>query len=382
MTRALFVSLVLLLFVCASSIEAQSSSAAPGTSADAAVPSLASVYQPYFPIGAAVDPGTLVTQGSLLEAQVNSLVAENDMKWERIHPRRGNSASSYNFYGADAVVAFARAHGMRVRGHTLVWNQQVPAWVFRGNGGPASREEVLQRMQEHITTLLTRYKGQVYAWDVVNEALSDDGSWRTDSPWFTAAGGNENGDGIPEYIEKAFEFARQADPAARLFYNEHNIESGAKLDGAVALVKALKAKGLLDGVGIQGHWSIFSPDASTVRNAIERFASLGVEVQITELDLSVYPWGSASAFSTLPPDVAERQAAHYGALFKVFRDESGAPGTLREGQPGRLTGVTFWGIADDHTWLDSFPVAGRKNWPLLFDTSHQPKPAFWAVAKW
>ncbi|HTP59276.1 MAG TPA: endo-1,4-beta-xylanase [Spirochaetia bacterium] len=382
MKRTFLVSLGILVAACGSRLAAQSGGGDSSASPNAPVPSLASVYQQYFPIGAAVNPQTLVTQKDLLVAQVNSVVAENEMKWGSIHPRRGNAASSYNFYGADAVVAFAREHGMRVRGHTLVWHQQVPRWVFVGDKGPASRDEVLQRMQDHISTLLTRYKGQVYCWDVVNEALADDGTWRTDSPWYMAAGGDQNGDGIPDYIEKAFEFARQADPSARLFYNDYNIESGAKLDGAVALVKALKEKGLLDGVGIQGHWSIFSPDVGTVRNAIERFASLGVEVQITELDLSVYPWGSALAYTALPPEVADRQAATYAALFKVFRDESGAPGTAREGQAGKLTGVTFWGIADDHTWLDFFPVAGRKNWPLLFDTSQQPKPAFWAVAKW
>jgi endo-1,4-beta-xylanase len=237
-------------------------------------------------------------------------------------------------------------------------------------------------MQQHITTLLTRYKGDVYCWDVVNEALSDDGGWRTDSPWYKVAGEDEKGDGIPDYIQKAFQFAREADPSALLFYNDYNIESGAKLEKACELVKALKAKGLVDGVGIQGHWSIFGPDAQTVRNAIERFTSLGVQVQITELDLSVFRWGDLSSLSELSPDLARRQAEQYGALFQVFRDEAGPPESSKAGKQGKLTGVTFWGIADDHTWLDSFPVAGRKNWPLLFDTGHQPKPAFWAVAHW
>ncbi len=382
MRKALIVTLLLDVCVCASRLGAQSGSEASGASREAVVPSLASLYQPYFPIGAAVEPQSLVIQKDLLVTQVNSLVAENDMKWQHIHPRRGNAGSSYNFYGADAIVAFARAHGMRVRGHTLVWHQQVPRWVFVGDKGPATRAVVLDRMQEHISTLLTRYQGQVYCWDVVNEALSDDGGWRTDSPWFAAAGADEDGDGIPDYIEKAFEFARQADPSALLFYNDYNIETGAKLEGALALVKALKEKGLVDGVGIQGHWSIFGPDAQTVRNAIERFESLGVEVQITELDLSVYRWGDSASLAALPPDLATRQAEQYSALFTVFRGEAGSPGSSRAGQPGKLTGVTFWGIADDHTWLDSFPVAGRENWPLLFDTMHRPKPAFWAVARW
>ncbi len=357
MRRVVFFSALLVAGI--SSIEAQP------------VPSLAAVYQPYFPIGAAVEPQTLQTHGDLLAAQVNSLVAENAMKWDHIHPRRGNDSSAYNFSGADAIVAFAQEHGMRVRGHTLIWHQQGPPMVFRGAGGQATRAEVLERMRDHITTLLTRYRGKVYAWDVVNEALADAGAWRTDSPWFQTAGADEDGDGIPDSSVKAFEYARSADPTAKLFYNDYGIEAGDKLERAYNLVKALKQKGLVDGVGIQGHWSIYTPDAGTVRAAIERFASLGVEVQITELDLSVYRWGDTSSLPELRPDLASRQAARYAALFEVFRKEA-----------GKLTGVTFWGVADDETWLDSFPVAGRKDWPLLFGTDHQPKGAFWAVARW
>jgi endo-1,4-beta-xylanase len=360
---------------------AQSGSGAPVPSPESVVPSLAAAYQAYFPIGAAVAPETIQTQGDLLSVQVNSLVAENAMKWENIHPRRGNDASAYNFYAADAIAAFAKQHGMRLRGHTLVWHQQVPQWVFRGVNDAATRDEVLERMRDHITTVLGRFKGTVAVWDVVNEAVSDGGgTWRTESPWFQAAGADEGG--IPGYIVKAFEFARAADPAAKLFYNDYNIEAGEKLEKAFSLVKALKDKGLIDGVGIQGHWSIYGPDAETVRKAIERFASLGVDVEITELDLSVHRWGDSSSLAGLPADLQQKQADHYAALFKVFRDEAAGTGASVGSPRGRLTGVTMWGIADDHTWLDSFPVPGRKDWPLLFDTTHQPKAAFWAVAKW
>jgi len=308
---------------------------------------------------------------------VDSLVVENDMKWEVIHPLPGNDPADYNFGPADRIVAFAQEHGMLVRGHNLVWHRQVPAWVFEGAAGKplsATKAQVLARLKEHITTLLHHFKGKVYCWDVVNEALSDgSGMWRTDSPWSKTAGSESDGDGVPDYVEKAFVYAREADPTVKLFYNDYGIESGSKFDKAFALAKELKAKGLLDGIGIQGHWSIYTVDPDAVRRAIDRFASLGLQVQITELDLSVYRWGDSSSLAALPPDRAKLQAEKYGELFKVFREEGAA---------GKLTGVTFWGIADDHTWLDNFPVPGRKDWPLLFDEHHQPEEAFWAVAKW
>jgi endo-1,4-beta-xylanase len=208
---------------------------------------------------------------------------------------------------------------------------------------------------------------------VVNEAISEQGEWRTDSGWHRTAGSDEDGDGVPDYLVCAFEYAREADPSVRLFYNDYNIESGARHEGAYHLAKKLKARNLIDGVGIQGHWSIHAPDAQSVRTAIERFSSLGLEVEITELDLSVYRRGDTSSLPGLPPGLERQQAERYGALFRVFREQAAA---------GRLASVTFWGIADDSTWLDSFPVKNRKDWPLLFDVSHRPKPAFWSVVQW
>lgn len=337
------------------------------------MPSLAAAYESFFPIGAAVEPETLVSQGDLIEEHVNSLVAENAMKWERIHPRPGNDPSSYDFTGADLIATHAREHGMKLRGHTLVWHNQMPPWVFQAGGGTATKGEVLSRMREHISTLLAHFKGSVYCWDVVNEAITDNGAWRAESPWFRTAGTDDDGDGLPDYIVKAFELARACDPGVRLFYNDLDTESGPKAEAALRLVKALKERGLVDGVGIQAHWTLAGPEPETVRSSIQRFASLGVEVQITELDLSVYRAADAPVKTELDPFLAAEQAERYGAYFKVFREEA---------REGRLSGVTFWGIADDHTWLDDFPVKGRKNWPLLFDTQHQPKSAFWAVARW
>ncbi len=341
------------------------------------MPSLASLYESYFPIGAAVNTLTLCTQEKLLSAHVNSLTAENDMKWSLIHPRPGNGPDAYEFSRADEIVAFASKRGMTVRGHTLVWHQQVPDWVFTGRDGSpgtATKAEVLARLSDHVGTLLDHFRGGVYCWDVVNEALSDGfATWRTDSPWYRTAGSDEDGDGLPEYIVKAFELARAADPSVKLFYNDYNIESGTKLEKACELAKALKAKGLIDGVGIQGHWSLYTPGAEEVRQAIDRFCSLGLEVQITELDISAFRWGDGSFLEQLPSELTERQAVRYGELFRVLREQACS---------ARLSGVTFWGIADDHTWLDNFPVKGRKDWPLLFDTKHMPKKAFWSVARW
>jgi endo-1,4-beta-xylanase len=341
------------------------------------VPSLAGLYESYFPIGAAVSVQTLHTQEKLLSAQVNSLTAENAMKWSLIHPRPGNDPDAYAFSRADEIVAFAGKRGMTVRGHTLVWHQQVPDWVFAGSDGrpgTATKAEVLARLSDHIVTLLDHFQGRVYCWDVVNEALSDGfTTWRTDSPWHQIAGSDEDGDGLPDYIVKAFELARAADPSVKLFYNDYNIESGIKLEKAFELAKALKAKGLIDGIGIQGHWSLYNPEAEDVRQAIDRFCSLGLEVQITELDMSAFRWGDGSSLEQFPSELAERQAVRYGELFRVFRELASS---------AKFSGVTFWGMADDYTWLDNFPVKGRKDWPLLFDTNHMPKKAFWAVARW
>jgi endo-1,4-beta-xylanase len=336
------------------------------------VPSLAGAYQRFFPIGAAVDPDLLDRLGGLLAGQVSSLTAENDMKWERLHPLPGNGPTAYEFSRADRIVRFAAEHGMKVRGHTLVWHRQVPEWVFQGpDGSTAAQEQVLERLREHIGTVLAHFRGRVYCWDVVNEALADGArGWRRDSPWQAAAGRDLDADGLPDYLVQAFEYARAADPQALLFYNDYGIETGVKHEKAVALAKALKAKGLIDGVGIQGHWNIYDLDPRRVGQAIRRFATLGLQVHLTELDLSVYRWGDGSSLPQLPGELAEQQARRYGELFAELRGLAGA---------GGLSSVTFWGLADDHTWLDDFPVQGRKDWPLLFDAEHRPKKAFWAV---
>ncbi|HHU81578.1 MAG TPA: endo-1,4-beta-xylanase [Firmicutes bacterium] len=325
------------------------------------VPALAEVYQDFFPVGAAVNSWTIESHKELIEKHFNSLTAENEMKFESIQ----RSPGKYTFERADAIVELAEKNGMLVRGHTLVWHSQTPAWVFKDEKGrPASRELLLKRMEEHITTVVSRYRGQVYAWDVVNEAVTDGGGpgyLRTDSPWYRIIG--------PGYIAQAFIFAHRADPGAKLFYNDYSAVDPAKSDRIYRLLKDLLEQGVpVHGVGIQGHWDISYPSANQVEAAIRKYASLGLEVQITELDISVFPWSDRGHLRAAPKNRLRTQAQRYRELFEVFRRNKDV-----------VTGVTFWGVADDRTWKDNFPVRGRKDWPLVFDEEHQPKAAFWEI---
>jgi endo-1,4-beta-xylanase len=323
-------------------------------------------YHNYFPIGVAVSPRSLTgPDTTLILRQFNSLTPENAMKMGPIHPEENR----YNWKDADAIVDFAVRHGLKVRGHNLCWHEQTPSWLFKGaNGATVTKEVLLQRLKDHITTVVNRYKGRIYAWDVVNEAVADDSTAiLRNSPWYAICG--------EEFITKAFEYAHAADPAAQLFYNDYNTERPEKRERIYKLLKHLLEAGVpVTGVGLQGHWSIFEPGAEELRSAITRFASLGLKVQITELDISVYPWeknrrqrrpDESDAFT---PDLQQRQADQYKKVFTIFRQQARA-----------LNGVTFWNITDRNTWLDNYPVPGRKNYPLLFDTNGAPKRAFYEV---
>lgn len=323
------------------------------------VPSLGQVYKEYFPIGAAVNSRTLLTHRDLIKKHFGSVTAENEMKFDHIQPFEG----VYTFDRADEIVDFARENDLMVRGHTLVWHNQAPAWVFKGdNGEPVSRAVLLHRMKEHIHAVVGRYKGAVYAWDVVNEAVSDrEGFLRADSPWYKILG--------EDYIAKAFEYAHEADPEAKLFYNDYNAVNPDKRDKIYKLLKSLLDRGVpVHGIGIQAHWDIYGPSLADIEAAIKKYASLGLEVQITELDVSLFAWGDKSSFTEPPQEFLEKQARRYRELFELFRKHSDV-----------ITGVTFWGIADDSTWKDDFPVKGRNDWPLLFDDNHQPKKCFWEI---
>ncbi|GGI98447.1 beta-xylanase [Alicyclobacillus cellulosilyticus] len=325
---------------------------------DGNIPSLAAAYAAYFPIGAAVSPEVIRSHRDVLTRHFSSVTAENHMKFALVHPE----PDRYDFAAADDIVAFAQANHMKVRGHTLVWHNQTPSWVFEGSdGSPVKPADLRARMREHIHTVMSRYRGRVYCWDVVNEAVADSGeAWLRDSKWHAILG--------PDYLRDAYIFAHEADPDALLFYNDYNECEEEKREKIYRLVRDLRAQDVpVHGIGMQGHWGLVRPAADDIRRTIERFASLGVQIQITELDITLYDWQDRRTdLRTPPPEWLERQAERYGEIFAIFREYKDV-----------ITGVTLWGVADDWTWRDDFPVRGRKDWPLLFDTAHQPKAAFW-----
>ncbi|RIX50744.1 endo-1,4-beta-xylanase [Paenibacillus nanensis] len=324
--------------------------------------SLAETYRGMFDIGAAINASTLESSKGLLQTHYNSITAENDMKFERIHPEPG----VYTFEIADRIAQFASDNGMKMRGHTLVWHNQTPAWVFKGaDGNPVSREELLQTMKEHIDTVAGRYKGRVYCWDVVNEVIEDKADvWLRQSPWLDNIG--------EDFIGKAFEFAHAADPSAQLFYNDYNECQPEKRDKIMRLLKGLLDKGVpVHGMGLQAHWNLAGPSLEEIRQAIESYASLGLRLHITELDISVFGFDDKRTDLTEPTsEMMELQAERYDNVFALFREYRDV-----------IDSVTFWGAADDYTWLHDFPVRGRRNWPLVFDRSHQPKASFHRITQ-
>jgi endo-1,4-beta-xylanase len=326
-------------------------------------------YEQYFSVGVAVSPRALKSdEASLVLRQFNSITPENAMKMGPIHPKE----NLYYWKDTDSIVAFATRNNLKVRGHALCWHQQAPEWLFVGkNGKDVSKEELLKRLKEHIQTIVSRYKGKVYAWDVVNEAISDNpAEYLRNSKWLQICG--------EEYISKAFQYAHEADPAALLFYNDYNEINPVKREKIFKLVKGLIRAGIpIHGIGLQGHWSIGEPTAGELDKTLKRFSELGLKIQITELDISVYPkehtarlWKPEDADISFTSKREEKQIEQYKNCFELFKKYSKF-----------ITGVTFWNISDKHSWLDNFPVKNRKDYPLLFDTSLQPKKAFYEVIR-
>lgn len=324
-------------------------------------------YKGYFPVGVAVSPKALKaeSEATLIKKHFMSMTAENVMKMGPIHPEE----NKYNWVPADEIVAFAEENKLMLRGHALCWHRQYPDWMFIGKDGKqVSKEVLLKRLATHIEEVAGRYKDKIFAWDVVNEAISDrpDEFYRN-STWFQICG--------EDYIIKAFESARKAAPNAKLFYNDYNVIDAAKRKKIIQLVKTLREKGVpIDGIGIQGHWSVFEPSENQLRATFDSFSSLPVELHITELDVSIYKKEHARSdrkktdAGVLTPELALMQSEKYKMIFSVFRDYK-----------DELSSLTFWNISDRRSWLDNFPVRNRKDFPLLFDQNEVPKDAYWEV---
>jgi endo-1,4-beta-xylanase len=341
-------------------------------------PALKSVAPKGLLVGAAVNrsqsDGKDAAALAIVTAQFDQVSPENVLKWGPVHPEPGR----YDFEPADRYVEFGRSHGMFVVGHVLLWHQQTPAWVFAGvDGRKLDRETALGRLKAHVDAVASRYKGRIGGWDVVNEALEEDGSLRQ-TPWLEAIG--------PDYVEKAFEYARAADPRAELYYNDYNLWKPAKRDAAIRLVQGLKAKGLrVDALGEQAHWGVDDPPVAAIDEMLGAMRKAGLAVHVTELDMDVLPrdpdmWGAdLSKKATikartniypdgLPPAMQERLARRYADVFALF---------LKHG----VSRVTFWGVTDATSWLHNFPIPGRVNYPLLWDRDGRAKPAFDAVVE-
>jgi endo-1,4-beta-xylanase len=346
--------------------------------------SLCKRYTNLFPIGAAIDANSYRdSHAAIWKEHFNSMVCENEMKWDALEPQAGN----FQFGTANGMVNAAIQNGMLVRGHCLVWFNQTPDWVFQG-----SKEQVLQRLRNHVTRVVQEFKGRVYAWDVVNEAVIgydasgqdvgeelgnlDHWGYR-DSKWYQITG--------EDHIFEAFRTAREVDPDVKLFYNDYWNYLDEKREFIISFVKRLQEENLIDGVGLQCHLNISAAQEQmtnqsayqTVGNLekeIQEYAALGLDVHITELDISIYTRDYSSDDHSkwyngndLNEEYQDRLAARYKEFFDMFRRNA-----------DKIQNVTLWGISDDNTWLSEFD-SGRPDHPLLFDKHLQPKKAFDAI---
>lgn len=344
----------------------------PAPSVQTDIPSLAETYKDFFPIGAAVEPNQLNgLTAELLKKHANLLVAENAMKPASIQPTEGG----FRWDQADEIVNFARANRMQVRFHTLVWHNQTPDWFFLdAEGKPmadetdpkrrdANKKLLLKRLDTYVREVVGRYKNDIRSWDVVNEVVEPaepDGMRSSD--WYKITG--------TDFIETAFRAAREAGgPGIKLYINDYGTDDPRKRDRLYELAKTMLDKGVpIDGIGHQTHISIASPSVDNIVESMKKFRELGLDNQITELDMSLYAWNDRSDYGAeVPADVLRRQAERYRELFDALKANKGF-----------VSAVVFWGIADDHTWLSTFPVT-RTEAPLLFDKNYQAKPAFWAI---
>lgn len=343
-------------------------------------PSLKEAYQDHFYVGAALNKNQIKQNDyraiKLVKEHFNSITPENVMKWENIHP----GPEAYNFGDANDYVRLGEQNDMFTIGHTLVWHSQLPDWVTAGKDGDtlADYETLMSRIKTHVAKVAGKYRGKIDGWDVVNEALNDDGTYRKSGFYKISE---------TDYIKKAFQYAHRADPNAELYYNDYNLWMPDKRDGAIRLIKMLQSEGIqVDGIGMQGHWGLDYPSLEQIEASIKQFSELGIKVMITELDITVLknPWdvqgadvdqsaeGGGEEMNPYPdrfPDSMQTKLAkRYQDIFKIFmkyKDD--------------ISRITFWGVHDGQSWLNNWPIAGRTNYPLLFDRNYKSKPAYDAV---
>ena len=308
--------------------------------------------------------------------QFNAVTPENVLKWERVHPAPG----IYKFGPVDSLLAFCEKNNLAVIGHTLIWQNQTPKWVFEdSNGRPASRDTVLQRMKDHIFTVVGRYKGKILGWDVINEAYDDEGNLKN-SNWFNAIG--------DDYLKKAFIWTHEADPDAELYYNDFNMWYKGRRNAVVKLVNEFKAKNIpIHGIGLQGHWGLNYPSTDELNETFEIYSGLGINLMVTELDLDMLPrpedyegadisvnYEAKSILNPWPdglPDSMQTVVAdRYAEFFSIFNKYSSS-----------ISRITLWGVHDGQSWRNYWPIQGRTSYPLLFDRNYQPKKAFYEVIK-
>jgi endo-1,4-beta-xylanase len=350
-------------------------SSAQVSGVEATTLSLAQAYAQRFQIGVAIN-GSVYEQrdpaaAALVAAQFNRVTPENELKWQSLEKQPG----VLDFTQADAFVAYAEQHGLEIHGHALVWHHQVPKWVFQNDAGePATREQLLQRLDRHMVALAEHYGSRVRYWDVVNEAFNDDGSLR-DTPWHQILG-----DG---YLQEVFVLAGKHFPDAKLVYNDFSLEKPAKRDAVVKLVNDFKARNVrIDAIGSQSHFQLGAPTLEAIDQSLSAFASAGVEVLVSELDVDVLPpayknQGADLALNAelsaqlnpypdcLPSEVAARAAQRWADIFAVFSRHA-----------EHLHSVTLWGVSDKYSWLNNWPVRGRTNYALLFDRELRPKQSW------
>jgi len=347
-------------------------------------PALKDVFKDDFYIGAALSlnqiSGNEPDAVALVEKHFNSVTPENILKWEEVHP----APNKYNFEPADRYAALGEKSKMHIVGHTLVWFFQTPDWVFQDESGkPLSREALLKRMKEHIFTVEGRYKGRIHGWDVVNEAIEDRGAGETENlrtrSWYKAIG--------PDVLTMAFKWAHEADPKAILYYNDYNFYRGRQCKTVIRLIQNLQSKGVrLDGIGIQAHWGLDYPSHDQIEKIIGDLSKLGVKLMITEMDVTVLPFAEDHLdkkltsldpglqkklnpyANALPESVQKEQAQRYAEFFSIFLKHR-----------DKFKRVTFWGIHDRQSWRSDWPVIGRTDYPLLFNSQYEPKPAFDAI---